>query len=82
MLVCELNDNLQLDDQGSSDKEISEIASERSPVFIKYRQWMLLDDLDTSLAQTMRQRVFVDLLQMSVPMVPMNRRSRLSHQVT
>ncbi len=61
------------------DNQISKIVSYNSPIFIMNRNGLLLNNLHTNLTQTMRKRILIYFLQITVSMKEMYRIRRLSH---
>lgn len=72
VLTDNCSDSLQLDNNHVFNKEICKIFPDYRPVLFRDRQRMLLNDLETGLSEPMRQRIFVNLFQVAVPMKHMN----------
>jgi hypothetical protein len=64
------------------DQNVGEVVADQGAVLIMDLDRMLLLDGEARLAQTMRQRVLVDFLQVSVPVVLMDVKRDLPHAVT
>jgi hypothetical protein len=73
---------LQLHDQTALHQQIGEILANQSPVFVQDIERRLLFDLEAGLAQPVDQGVFINLLQVPVPVIDMNGISRFPHHVT
>ena len=71
----------QFNDQSAFDEQVGEILAQQRPVFIINIQWMLSLNVKAGFAQPIRQGVFVDLLQVAMPMIDMNGVSRLPNRV-
>jgi len=61
------------------DNQISKIVSYNSPIFVMNRNGLLLNNLHTNLTQTMRKRILIYFLQITVSMKDMDRISCLSY---
>jgi len=67
--------SFHLDDQLVFNEQISVKIAEQGSIFIKNLQRMLLFHVESLFSQTMSQRILIDFLQMSVPMVAVNSKS-------
>ncbi len=65
-------DRFEFHDQLLFNHQVGEEFSEQSSVLVAHIDWVLLLDGQTKLAQTMRQSVFIDLLEVAVPQVAMD----------
>lgn len=69
MFVGQRAARLQFDDQTPAYQQVREIVSNDCSVFVVNRQGELLRNFNAGFSQAVRQGVFVDLLQMPVPMI-------------
>ena len=81
MLVGDGAHGFQFHDQFSLNKKVREVVAQREPVFIEDLEWKLLVDLQSLLSQPMRKRIFVNLFEMAVPVVFVNGKTGLSHDI-
>lgn len=82
MLISQGFARFEFHDEFTLDKEIGEIVTKRCPVLVPNLQCVLLLHLHADLSQTMRQAVLINLLQMSVPQVTMQRERGFANLIT
>lgn len=81
MLRGEHLGSLQFDDQDFFDKKVGVNVADESPIFVVDREGSLLEDVQTELLQSMGERVFIRLLEVTVAMVGMDVIGRLADSV-
>jgi hypothetical protein len=72
----------EFDDQLTFDQKIHEKLAKKRAVLVVNIDRMLLLDQQAKLAQTMRQTIFVDLLEVAVAKIAMNRKTGLPDHIT
>ena len=82
VLGCKRLAGLQLDDQLIFHQKIGEIVTQHCAIFIAHLKGFLLFAFDASHTQPMRQTSFIDLFQMPMPQVSMQRKACLTHPIT
>ncbi len=73
VLISQLPAGLQFDNQLTLDKEIGKELTEQGAIFVKHSQWMLLFDADAPFPKPMDEGIFVDLLEMAMSVITMDR---------
>jgi hypothetical protein len=73
---------LQLHDQTPLPQQVGEILANQSPILIQDIKRMLLFDLKAGRAQPVDLGVFINLLQVPMPVIDMDGISRFPHHVT
>ena len=81
MLVENVPHRFHFNDETIGNEEVGKILTQRSAILIKNRDWVLLDHSDPFPPQPMRKRVFVNLLQVSIPVIPMNRKTSFANEI-
>ncbi len=82
MLVNQCLAGFQFDNETVLDKKIRVILSKSCAVLIRDLQWILTLKMDPGLFETMGQSVFIYLLHMSMPQVPVQCKADLANPVT
>jgi len=72
VFVRDLADRFELDDKAVIHDEVGEVFAQQGTVFVINVERVLLLDFEPKLTQTMRQGVFIDLLQVAVAMIEVN----------
>jgi hypothetical protein len=72
---------LKLQDQHTVYQQVRQVIADNRPVLIVHFDRMLLPHVQTLFPQPMRQRVLVDLLQVSMPVISVNVIRRLPHLI-
>ena len=82
VLVGQCTARFQFYDQAALDQQVGQILADECAVLVINFEWVLLFDFNASLAQPICQGVFIDFLQVPVPMVHMDGIGVFSHNVT
>ena len=72
---------LQFDDDCFFEEQVGKKAPQHSAVFVMNVERMLLSDPQAALLQPMHKRIFIDLLDMSIAQVAVDREPRLAHRI-
>ena len=82
MFICKRFAGFQFNNKFTLDQQVCGIVPKRRAIFVEDLKGVLLFHLDACLAKTVRQAVLVNLLQMPMPQVAMQRKSSFANSIT